>query len=280
MINTNFAASFVPSFATRQPAVIGFGCLCTIPALNMASCALKDLNELLTPEKSSERVLNNSDQSALTIKQSEFRARQIKIRQELTSHAIGAVVLGACAANVFPGSAFIGTIGFTLFANFAFKREMKMTHTCLTTLYTGAALKILGQFKGRIAKALAHKLMGVAKGVSKLFHRISRFVLKAIRGGIKIAKLPLLGFIRHPFIGTVLLGVSLVVIGKHHVVLNKGLELTAALTGTLAKGLFTAGAFLAKGTVKVLGSTTVFTFSLLLKPIKATINVARFILRI
>ncbi len=92
----NFISNTFAPWVVNQPVAIATGILCAIPALELGIRAYQDASDLYATSAPLENVVTEA-------KQNRFDSRN-KLINELISHLAKAILLGACALNVFPAS--------------------------------------------------------------------------------------------------------------------------------------------------------------------------------
>ncbi len=153
-----------------MPVVVTTGCLCAIPAVEMALRAFQDL-EALYQAKNDEVSLEENDP-----KKSQMKFRCIKISNELIQHTIGSLFLGVCAANIFPGSALVGALGFMIYSKITWKKEVDFTNPSFATFGMGLSLQFLSIIKKDIVKSV----IKITQTSIELVFRASKYILVSI----------------------------------------------------------------------------------------------------
>jgi hypothetical protein len=295
---------YIPPIAASHPIIVGTGILCAIPAIDLTFCALKDLDGI-----------NFKTPSLLPEKKQDYLDRQDKLKTSLRIHAIGAAILGACAANLFPGSGAVGAVGFMAYARFSWEREFEAPTPPLTICLTGYALKVLSVYKGKIAHGIFSKSVEICRWAGSCIHTIAIKVLdcaRAVIHGVKIGfraagklchyviVLPAKGLqaighvfkvffhalhslVHHPVAGLGVLAGVICLIGavKHRHLFKGAMGAVARIVHRCVKGLLKAVPFVFRGvviTVKTLGKVLWAVPDVLIYLAKTIISIFRFIL--
>ncbi len=294
-IASNLLKNYLAPFAMNQRFVLGAGGLCAIPALDMAICALKDSDGVMYAPAKPEMETEAEKVQRLDLKK--------KMKISLAVHGVGALILGACAANQFPGSGLAGLAGFLIYARFKWRSEAEQPHPSLTTFYVGFGIKILSLFKRKIFKYISSRSLtaitwtttgihnvalkifhigkAIIRGVGKFLHTVVivpvKGVARAFKAVIKIAEafIKFLGNLaRHPRIGLgVIAGIACLIgcVKYGHLLKGPGQALLRLLHKCV-KGVFHTLPKLLKGigkVIQIIGKALYFLPSVVMKTISA-----------
>jgi len=290
--------------ATHDPLVLGAGIFCAIPTLDLTLCAWKDFEGInFTPP-----VLPPENQQA-------YLTRQEKLRKSLRTHAIAAVIFGACSANLFPRSGAVGALGFLVYSRFAWELELESPHPALTVQLTGFALKVLSVYKKSIARWIFSKSIEIGRWACSWIQTIAakvmscaRAIIHAIKIGLRAAGrfchyafvLPARGLravghvfkvffhalralVQHPAAGLGVLAGAVCLIGavKYRHLLKGAMRPMARLIHRCAKGVLKALPYVLRGvgkTIKFLGKALWALPYVLIKIVKTIASIFRVIL--
>lgn len=213
------------SLVTSGPIAMVAGGLCAIPALEMTHRAIQDLASW-----PSHYALEQDGQA----EKAQLELKKRKLRQEFGHHAIGALFLGFCAANLFSGSAVVGLGSFAIYGKYFWQKEAGAENQCRSIVYGGIGLTILSPFKWKIIKTigraighvaislisgvqaivqlfcrligrLVHTIKMIAKDIGKFCYCVICLPLKLITKSAKIFASIFRGIIRHPSVALVAL---------------------------------------------------------------------------
>ncbi len=149
-------------------------CLCIIPALEWSILFCQGTKDLYDYDKE---------------KHTPYHLNQIKLG--LAHRAIGVIVLGACATNLFPGSATVGAIGYIFYAKRSVEKEFSSYRTSYFTIVTYIALKALSlSLKAIIkktAKFVGKTIYSTVKSIAKTAKKVGAIFLHALYSPFKLA---------------------------------------------------------------------------------------------
>jgi hypothetical protein len=277
--------------------VVAAGSLSLVPVLDLAACAYYDLEGVLNSRVGPKSEL--PDETAIRL------ARREKMKNEMLVHGVGALVLGACASNRFPGSGIVGLAGFLAYAHYGWEYEAENTHRSATTIATAVGLMLLSHYKKEIAKsmgsallkagawtiatlygialrvmhvgqAIVHGIRVGARAVGGFLHAVVVLPFKGISAVFKgLAKIPriFMACVHHPVIGLGVLAGVVCLIGciKYTNILAVAGQAISYLVNKSVRGIFSAVPMLFRGIVqivKLLGRALYFLPAVLFKIVR------------
>jgi hypothetical protein len=286
---------YIAPVVTSPIVVVAAGSLSLVPVLDLAACAYYDLQGVLNSRVGPKSEL--PDETAIRL------ARREKMKTAMFIRGVGALLLGACASNRFPGSGVVGLAGFLAYAHYGWEYEAKNTHRSTTTIATGVGLEILSHYKKEIAKSMGSALLRAGAWTGVTLYRIALRVLhvgQAIVHGIRVgaravggflhtvvvlpikalAKVPriFMAYVRHPVIGLGVLAGVVCLIGciKYTNILARASQAIAYLVNKSVRGIFSVVPMLFRGTVqavKLRGRVLYFLPAVLVKIVRVICSV-------
>jgi len=304
MIN-NVVCNYFLLAISSAPVVIASRCISVLPAAESALCAFKDAGDLYN--------LSLLDLSSVNDKES-FKLKRAKLKTELINHLVVAILLGGCALNLVPYTAFIGAVGFLTYSKYTWKKERTKENPSYAVMGTGFALFILSTFRKQIASSAFNFTCTCISKVSKVVGAIATDISKVVKVALSVLALPIKGvkalakgihlIIVTPIKNIHKLGALAFNAGKialrfmtHHPVQAVGVLVGALcvafvakhigiVTGAayaislLAKGIFAGAYIAAKAGIAVTGYVLSSVPSVLSGVASTVVSIARFILRI
>jgi hypothetical protein len=293
MVSGVFNDYVVPA-ALSRPMVIGAGCIVAIPALELIKCIGQDYDVI---QRYNTAVINESESA-----KSERLYKQDLLKNTLLMRGIGALILGACAFNLFPGSGAVGLLGYLTYSRFNWINEASNTNPCYSLVVPGIALQVLSAYKKLIAIAIISRIkittLAIGSFIYKTAMKVGRFglaILHGIRSTIIMIITPFkkLGnllkifkpFIRHPKLGLAFVASLVCLMGcvKYgHKLTGAAAVVVQGITGVVRGGLST-GTFIGQGigktippTIRFLGTTLSFVPTILVKTMSSVKAVVGF----
>jgi hypothetical protein len=280
LISVVFNTYVVPA-ALSRPMVIGAGCSVAIPALELIKCISQDYGSM-------QQYNNRSPNEPESAKSARLQKKD-HLKNTLLIRGIGALILGACAFNLFPGSGALGLLGCLTYSRFKWKNEIGNVNPCFSLVVPGIALEVLSHYKTQIAKVIISRIKIAALAIGSFFYktalkagRIGLKILHAIPAAAKAILKPfkLAGnllkifkpFVRHPKLGLSFLAGLVCLIGcvKYGHQLTGAAAVVAKGINGLVGGLLAAGTFIGRGlgkTIRPLGTALSFVPTILVKTV-------------
>jgi hypothetical protein len=286
---------YIAPIVASPTVVVAAGSLSLVPVIDLAVCAYYDLQGVLNSRVGP--LSERPDQKEIRL------VRKEKMKSEMVVHGVGALVLGACASNRFPGSGIVGLAGYVTYAHYAWKSEYKKTHPSPVIIATGVGLEVLSHYKKEIAKSVGSALLKAGTWtiatlygiVLKVIH-VGQAVVHGLRVGAKaiggflhaivvvpikaLAKVPriFMACVRHPVLGLGVLAGIVCLIGciKYTNTLTRASQASAYLVKKSVRGIFSAIPLFFRGAVKaakLLGKVLYFLPAILIKIVQVICSI-------